>query len=120
MIKKIATVAVYVEDQQKAKTFWSEKVGFEVIAEHPMGPNAYWLEVAPKGAESHLVIYPKAMMQGSETKQASIVFECEDVQTTYESLKANGVKFQGEPQKMQWGTFVQFEDEDGNEFLLKQ
>lgn len=28
MIKQIGTVAVYVEDQQKAKQFWSEKVGF--------------------------------------------------------------------------------------------
>lgn len=49
MIKQIATVAIYVEDQQKAKTFWSEKVGFEVVANHPMGPNSFWLEVAPKG-----------------------------------------------------------------------
>lgn len=38
MIKKIATVAVYTDDQQKAKTFWTEKAGFETVAEHPMGP----------------------------------------------------------------------------------
>ncbi len=37
MIKKIATVAVYTDDQQKAKTFWTEKAGFETVAEHPMG-----------------------------------------------------------------------------------
>lgn len=30
MITKMATVAVYVEDQQGAKVFWTEKVGFEV------------------------------------------------------------------------------------------
>jgi lactoylglutathione lyase len=120
MIKQIATVAVYVEDQQKAKTFWSEKVGFDIVADHPMGPNAHWLEVAPKGAETRLVIYPKAMMQGSENMKASIVFQCEDVTNTYEKLKANGVEFLGEPQEMQWGKFVQFKDEDGNEFLLKQ
>ncbi len=32
MITKIGTVAVYVEDQQKAKEFWVNKAGFEVIA----------------------------------------------------------------------------------------
>lgn len=37
MIKQIGTVAVYVEDQQKAKQFWSEKVGFDIMADHPMG-----------------------------------------------------------------------------------
>ena len=119
MIKQIATVAVYVEDQQRAKTFWTEKVGFEVVTEHPMGPGASWLEVAPKGAETRLVIYPKAMMQDAEHKKASIVFQCEDVISTYGKLKENGVEFLGEPQQMQWGTFVQFKDEDGNEFLLK-
>lgn len=36
MITKIATVAVYVDDQQKAKTFWTEKAGFELIRETPM------------------------------------------------------------------------------------
>lgn len=120
MITRIATVAVYVEDQQKAKTFWTEKVGFEIVADHPMGPNAHWLEVAPKGAESRLVIYPKAMMKGSESMKASIVFQCDNVKETYEKMKANGVSFLGEPQEMQWGTFVQFQDEDGNVFLLKQ
>ncbi|KGR77256.1 VOC family protein [Ureibacillus manganicus] len=119
MIKQIATVAVYVEDQQKAKTFWTEKVGFEVVAEHPMGSNATWLEVAPKGAESRLVLYPKAMMKGSENMKASIVFKSEDVKDTYEKMKASGVEFLGELQEMQFGSFVQFKDEDGNEFLLK-
>jgi lactoylglutathione lyase len=119
MIKKIATAAVYVEDQQKAKEFWTKRVGFEVNAEHQMGPNAYWLEVSPKGAESHLVIYPRSMMQGWNEMKPSIVFQCEDVFGTYEAMKANGVEFLDEPKEMQWGTFVQFKDQDGNEFLLK-
>ncbi|EST53261.1 hypothetical protein T458_20645 [Brevibacillus panacihumi W25] len=119
MIKEIATVAVYVEDQQKAKRFWTEKVGFEVIADHPMGPHAHWLEVATKGAQTRLVIYPKSMMQGSENMKASIVFACDDCLGTYETMKTRGVEFLGEPNQMQWGTFVQFKDEDGNTFLLK-
>ncbi|MCR2807419.1 VOC family protein [Paenibacillus soyae] len=119
MITNIGTVAVYVEDQQKAKAFWTEKAGFTVVAEHPMGPNAFWLEVAPENAKSRLVIYPKSMMQGSEYRKASIVFECDNVLETYKSMKANGVEFKEEPQEMQWGTFAQFQDEDGNEYLIK-
>lgn len=119
MITNIATVAVYVEDQQKAKQFWTEKVGFEVTAERQMGPDAFWLEVAPKNEKSRLVIYPKTMIQGSENMKASIVFECSNVLEAYKIMKENGVEFKGEPQQMQWGTFVLFSDEDGNEFLLK-
>jgi lactoylglutathione lyase len=119
MILKIATAAVYVEDQQKAKAFWTEKVGFEVVRETPMGPGASWLEVAPKGAETALVIYPKSMMKGWEEMKPSLVFVCEDIDETYRKMKENGVTFAGEPQKMAWGTFAQFYDEDGNSFVLK-
>lgn len=119
MITNIATVAVYVEDQQKAKDFWINKAGFEVKAEFPMGPNAYWLEVAPSNAQSHLVIYPKSMMPGNENMKASIVFTCDDVIKTYNEMKEKGVAFKEEPKEMQWGTFVQFSDEDGNQFLMK-
>ncbi|WP_232696459.1 VOC family protein [Brevibacillus daliensis] len=119
MIKKMATVAVYVEDQQKAKEFWTAKVGFEIKRETQMGPNAFWLEVAPPGQETALVIYPKQMMKNWEECKASIVFECEDMDSTYQRLKENGVQFQGEPSKMEWGTYVSFTDLDGNSFLLK-
>jgi lactoylglutathione lyase len=119
MITNIATVAIYVENQQKAKEFWVEKVGFTVTAEHPMGPNAFWLEVAPEGAPTRLVLYPKAMMKGRENRKASIVFECDNVQETYETMKANGVQFKGEPKTMQWGRFVHFSDEEGNEFIFR-
>ncbi|HZG70531.1 MAG TPA: VOC family protein [Chondromyces sp.] len=119
MITNLATVAVYVEDQQKAKEFWVNKAGFELVAERPMGPNAYWLEVAPQNAQTRLVIYPKSMMEGSENMKASIVFECDDVMATYEKMKANGIQFKEEPKAMQWGTFAHFSDEDGNEYLIK-
>ncbi|MFO6498379.1 MULTISPECIES: VOC family protein [Bacillus] len=119
MITNLGTVAVYVEDQQKAKDFWVNKAGFEVMAEHPMGPEAFWLEVAPQNAQTRLVIYPKSMMKGYEKMRASVVFECDHVFETYEKMKANGVEFKGKPEKMQWGTYAHFSDEDGNEFLIK-
>lgn len=119
MIDHIATVAVYVEDQQKAKAFWTEKVGFEVKREMPMAPGSFWLEVGPVGAETAVVLYPKSMMKNWEELKPSIVFSCSDIEGTYEKMKAGGVQFDGELNKMQWGTFASFRDEDGNSFLLK-
>ena len=119
MIQKIATVGIYVEDQQKAKTFWTEKVGFEVVRETPMGPNSFWLEVAPQGAESALVIYPKSMMKNYAELKPSVVFVTDDIQMTYANMRSKGVEFEGELSEMQWGTFATFKDEDGNTFLLK-
>jgi lactoylglutathione lyase len=83
MIKWIATQAVYVSDQGAAEEFWKNKVGFEVIATRGMGNGLRWLEVAPPGAQSRLVLYPKSLMKDWNERQPSIVFECDDVERTY-------------------------------------
>lgn len=119
MITNIATVAVYVENQQEALTFWTEKVGFEVRRNEPMGPVGNWLEVAAKGAQSALVIYPRAMMKNWQELKQSIVFVCDNIDDTYKRMSENGVKFLEEPNKMAWGTYARFADPDGNEFILK-
>jgi len=62
MIQKIGTAVVYVDDQAAAVDFWTKRVGFEVRRSLPMTPQASWIEVAPPGAESCIVIYPKSLM----------------------------------------------------------
>ena len=112
-------MAVYVDDQEKALEFWRDTVGFEVRRRESMGKIGDWLEVAPEGAGSRIVIYPRSAMENWAERKPSIVFECEDARATYDLLKERGVEFDGEPKKMAWGTYVSFRDTDGNEFLLK-
>ena len=119
MIKKIATAAVYVDDQRKAVEFWTQQVGFEVHREKPMGPQASWIEVGPPDAESCLVIYPKSMMEDWAERKPSIVFECDDIKETYEELRGRGVDFTQPPKEMPWGPFAIFVDPDGNSFGLR-
>ena len=59
MIEKIATAAVYVTNQKAAIRFWGEQVGFEIRRDLPMGSESRWIEMAPPGADSCIVIYPK-------------------------------------------------------------
>ena len=42
----------------------------------------------------------------------------DDVEGTYEELKAKGVEFTAAPTKQPWGTFAIFKDIDGNTFVL--
>jgi lactoylglutathione lyase len=119
VIEKIATAAVYVEDQKKALDFWTEQVGFKVQREKPMGPDARWIEVGPAGAASCLVIYPKSMMPDWQQRKPSIVFECENLPQTFEELRRRGVHFTQEPQAMSWGPFAMFEDTEGNWYGLR-
>jgi lactoylglutathione lyase len=49
-----------------------------------------------------------------------MVFECDDIQATYEELRGRGVEFTEEPSEQPWGMWAQFKDVDGNEFGLIQ
>ncbi|TLS51368.1 VOC family protein [Paenibacillus antri] len=120
MIGKIASVSIYVEDQDKAVEFWTTQAGFVVRKDMPMGPSMRWIEVSPPNAgETVLVLYPKQAMPNAGELKPSMVFECSDIQGTYAEMKSNGVSFEGEPAKMGFGTFATFFDESGNRFGLR-
>ncbi len=118
MIAHIKTVAVYVSDQAAALEFYTKTLGFEVRANFPMTPDASWLEVAPPGAQTAVVLYPRALMTDWANLKPSIVFHCADVVATHKELTARGVAFSMPPTQMKWGTYAKFADPDGNEFLL--
>jgi predicted enzyme related to lactoylglutathione lyase len=120
MITNVKTVAVYASDQREAVRFYTEKLGFEVRRNQPMGPGGNWIEVAPPGAQSRVVIYPRDMMKDWQERKPSIVLGCEDVEATHRELSESGVTFTQEPKKMPWGTFAVFADPDGNEFVLTE
>ena len=58
-------------------------------------------------------------MSNWEELKPSIVFEYEDIESTFRSLQGRGVEFLEDPKKMAWGAYARFRDPDGNEFLLK-
>ena len=120
MIEKIATAAVYVENQRQAVEFWTKQVGFTVHRENRMTPDTGWIEVGPEGAGSCLVLYPKSLMKGWAERKPSIVFECENVRTAFEAMRERGVHFSQEPTAMPWGLLAIFDDGDGNRFGLRQ
>jgi lactoylglutathione lyase len=118
MIGPIKTVTVYVNDQQKALEFYTQKLGFEVRRSLPMGPNGQWVEVSPSGAQTCLVLYPKSMMPNATTPMLGVVFHCSDVESTCRHLESLGVHIGMSPKEMPWGMFASFQDPDGNEFGL--
>ncbi|KAF0821126.1 MULTISPECIES: VOC family protein [unclassified Cytobacillus] len=123
MINKIGKVTVYVEDQEQAKDFWLNKMGFVLKLEQPMGPNASWIEVGPSDDEfTTLVLYSKAAMEQqnpSAVAHPSILFSTNDIESAYEQMKQNGVEVE-DMLKMPFGTMFTFKDQDGNSYLLRE
>jgi len=123
MINKVGKITVYVQDQEQAKDFWLNKMGFVLKLEQPMGPNATWLEVGPSEDEfTTLVLYSKSAMeqhQPSKVAHPSILFSTTDIESAYQKMKDNGVEVE-DMLKMPFGTMFSFKDQDGNDYLLRE
>jgi lactoylglutathione lyase len=117
---KIATVAVYVENQKEALRFWTEKVGMAVVRSHPIGLDLHWVELRADGPGSCLALFPRSMMPDWAERKPSVVFECENLEHAFEVLNSRGVIFTQPPQQMPWGPFAIFSDNEGNLFGLRQ
>jgi predicted enzyme related to lactoylglutathione lyase len=81
-----------------------------------------WVEVALPGSDTAFILahgfgHWSPERVGSYT---GLMFSVEDMASTYETLKARGVSFKGEPDITPFGIFATFKDPDGNAFTLHQ
>jgi catechol 2,3-dioxygenase-like lactoylglutathione lyase family enzyme len=117
MIEGVQVVSVPVSDQDRAKSFYIDTLGFELKTEDTFGEGMRWIEVAPHGSATSLtlVTWFESMPPGS---LQGLVFEVDDVHATYEGLLAKGVPFDFPPREMPGGLQAVFRDPDGNGFVI--
>ena len=124
MINKIGTVCIFVADQQRAKKFYTEILGMELRQDEELYPGAKnrWVAVAPKGAQTDLILYlPDENWDHYKQvvgKSQAVTLDVSDMAGLAKQLKAAGVKFITEPDAQQWGTNCFIEDSEGNHILL--
>lgn len=117
MITHLKFASVPCRDQAAALKFWTEKVGFRVLTDQPMGEQR-WIELGIHNSDTRLVLFTP---EGHEDRIGGFFngsFACDDVEATWRQLSARGVEFAGPPEKQPWGTFAKFRDNDGNEFVM--
>ena len=118
MIRGISIASIPVRNQDAALKFYTEKLGFKVVTDQPMGDGQRWIELLIPGAESRLALFtPKGHRDRIGSFQP-LTFWCDDVFTTAKTLKERGVEFAQEPKKEVWGTMAIFKDPDGNQFVI--
>lgn len=124
MINKIGKITLYVNNQEEAKQFWIEKMGFVIKFEQMMGPSLKWLEVGPSEDEfTTFVLYDRnAMKQHNpsvSTENPSIILSTCNIKETYNKLVENGVKTE-KLMEMPYGTMFTFFDMEDNSFLVRE
>ncbi|MEU9013785.1 VOC family protein [Streptomyces sp. NPDC048479] len=134
MIKGLAISTVWVLDQDRAKEFYTEKLGLEVRTDMTLGDGGMrWLTVGAKDqpdVELTLMV-PGAPAMDPEAAEAmktliskgvmgAGVLATDDVHGDYEKLKARGVEFLQPPQERPYGTEAILRDDSGNWYSFTQ
>jgi predicted enzyme related to lactoylglutathione lyase len=117
-MKRIKFVSIPVRDQDRALAFWTQKVGFLVATDQPMGEGRRWIELKIPGAQTGLVLFTPPGHESRIGTFANISFATDDVEKTYRELSERGVEFEQPPRKESWGWSAIFKDPDGNTFVL--
>ena len=136
MLKQLSTVQVWVDDQDEALAYYTEKVGLELRDDVtvPEFGNFRWLTVGVPGQPDVAIVLmavPGPPVFDEETRSqikalvakgaaTGLFFTTDDVRSTYEQLKARGVEFQQEPTEQPYGIDAGFRDPSGNQMRMAQ
>lgn len=115
---KLELVSVPVADVDRAKEFYTEKVGFNADHDHKVTDELRFVQLTPPGSACSIAI-GTGMPQAEPGSVQGLQIVVADVAAARDELVARGVEV-SEVQEFAWGTFVFFADPDGNGWALQQ
>jgi uncharacterized glyoxalase superfamily protein PhnB len=133
---KIANAQLWVNDQDEALAFYTQKLGMEVrmdVTLAEMG-NFRWLTVGPAGQPDVSIVLMAiggSPIMDSETAEqlrslvakgfaGTVFLTTDDCQASYEELRDRGVEFSEQPEDRPYGIDSGFHDPSGNSIRLTQ
>jgi catechol 2,3-dioxygenase-like lactoylglutathione lyase family enzyme len=115
---KLELVAVPVSDVDRAKAFYTEKVGFNADHDHQVTDELRFVQLTPPGSACSIAIgtgivdTPPGSVHGLQLVVA-------DARAARAALVERGVEA-SEVQDLPWGSFVFFSDPDGNRWAVQE
>ena len=133
MIQRVSHFSIFVLDQDKAKDFYVNKLGFDLRSDAEAG-GLRWLTVSPKGQpDVQIVLLPIRFNDRMDEAAAATIKDLlrlgqmpthvlytADCLKTYEELKAKGVEFTSPPKEQFYGIEAVLKDPFGNRYSLTQ
>ena len=127
---KLEVVVVPVADVDRAKEFYADKLGFALDNDFRGGEDFRVVQVTPPGSACSIV-FGRGLPSGAPLKGSQFVVQ--DISAAAAHLEQAGVEFTGpvhfengammpgmDPNDADYGTFVFFDDPDGNSWAVQQ
>jgi catechol 2,3-dioxygenase-like lactoylglutathione lyase family enzyme len=115
---RLELVQLPVSDVDRAKTFYTEKAGFNADHDHRVSDEIRFVQLTPPGSGCSIALgtglsdMPPGSVQGLQ-------LVVEDINAARAELAERGVEV-SDVQEFDWGSFVFFRDPDGNGWAVQQ
>jgi catechol 2,3-dioxygenase-like lactoylglutathione lyase family enzyme len=115
---KLELVAVPVSDVDRAKAFYTEKVGFNEDHDHKVSEEIRFVQLTPPGSACSIAL-GTGLLDTEPGSVQGLQIVVSDVAAARAQLVERGVEV-SDVQTFPWGSFVFFSDPDGNGWALQQ
>lgn len=114
---KLELVAVPVSDVDRAKAFYTEKLGFNADHDHQVDDDLRFVQLTPPGSACSIAIGTGTVDSEPGTAQG-LQIVVSDIEAAHAQLSERGVDV-SDIQDFPWGRFVFFADPDGNGWAIQ-
>lgn len=119
MDMKLELVSVPVSDVDRAKDFYTAKLGFHADIDRTIPDGRRFCQLTPPGSACSIAI-GKGLTEKAPGSQGMLLLVVGDIQRAWEDLTGKGVEV-SRPEQQPWGAIhADFADPDGNRWTLQQ
>ena len=115
---KLELVAIPVSDVDRAKRFYTEQAGFVADHDHAVSDEIRFVQLTPPGSACSIA-FGKGIAETEPGSVQGLQLVVSDIHAARAELVERGVEA-SEVQEFPWGSFVFFQDPDGNGWAVQQ
>jgi catechol 2,3-dioxygenase-like lactoylglutathione lyase family enzyme len=115
---RLELVAIPVSDVDRAKAFYTEKAGFNADHDHTVSEEIRFVQLTPPGSPCSIAL-GTGIVDTPPGSAHGLQMVVSDVRAAREELLGRGVEV-SDVQEFPWGSFVFFNDPDGNSWSVQQ
>ena len=115
---KLELVAIPVSDVDRAKAFYTEKVGFDADHDYTVNPELRFVQLTPPGSACSIAL-GNGLTTAAPGSVQGLQLVVADAEAARAELIARGLDI-APVQDFPWGRFIFFSDPDGNRWAVQQ
>jgi catechol 2,3-dioxygenase-like lactoylglutathione lyase family enzyme len=115
---ELQLVAIPVSDVDRAKAFYTEKLGFNADHDHRVSDDIRFVQLTPPGSACSIAL-GQGVVEAEPGSVKGMQLVVTDIEAAHSHLVERGVEV-SDVQQFPWGSFVFFSDPDGNGWAVQQ